>query len=112
MFESWNDDFSAPLRRVVDPPTPVMVDLTVILPTAGAHRRDEVSMRAKSAGLDSTASVRGLLHAWARCTTGAWIGWVRFAIPSRDRNGWVETWQWCPAHALIPAEPGRSEGRS
>ncbi|WP_280434449.1 hypothetical protein [Nocardia carnea] len=112
MFESWNDDFSAPLRRVVDPPAPVLVDLAVILPTRNAARRDVVSMRAKSAGLDSTATVPGLLHAWARCTTGAWIGWVRFAIPTGTRKGWVETWQWCPSHALTPNESGVPDRRS
>jgi hypothetical protein len=109
MFEKWNDAFSAPLRRVVDPPSPVLVDLNVVLAAVAVPRRDAVSMRAKSAGLDSAATVPGLLHAWAGCNTRAWIGWVWFAIPTADRKGWVETWQWCSAHALTPNGSDRRE---
>ncbi|MGV9635487.1 hypothetical protein ACWDO0_14985 [Nocardia rhamnosiphila] len=112
MFETWNDDFSAPLRRVVDPPTPVLVDLAIIFALESSPRRDAISMRTKSAGLDGAATVPGLLHAWARCNTGAWIGWVRFAIPTADRKGWIETWQWCPALALAQNESERPERRS
>ncbi|MFI6310832.1 hypothetical protein ACIBEK_12040 [Nocardia fusca] len=112
MFESWSDEFSAPLRRVLDPPTPVLVALGIVFAPGPGYRRDAVSMRAKNAGLDTGATVPGLLHAWARSTAGVWIGWVRFAIPTGDRKGWVETWQWCPAHALTANESGRSEPQS
>lgn len=62
-------------------------------------------MRAKTAGLDTTATVPGQLHAWARTTTDAWIGFVHFGIPTGDRRGYVETRQWCSARALTRREP-------
>jgi dienelactone hydrolase len=105
MFEAWNDEFSAPLRRVLDPPTPVLVDLNVVLAPEPGFRRDAISMRTKNAGLDTTTTVPGLLHAWARTTTGAWIGFVHLGIPTGDRRGYVETRQWCPAQALTRREP-------
>ncbi|MFQ6226194.1 hypothetical protein [Nocardia sp. NPDC002869] len=105
MFESWNDEFSAPLRRVLDPPTPVLVDLTVVLAAEPGYRRDTISMRTKTAGLDTTATVPGLLYAWARSVTGGWIGYVHLAIPTGNRGGgYVGTRQWCPAHALTRNE--------
>ncbi|MEU1956806.1 hypothetical protein [Nocardia rhamnosiphila] len=104
MFEAWNDEFSAPLRRVLDPPTPVLVDLTVVLAPEPGYRRDTVSMRTKNAGLDTTTTVPGLLQAWARSVTGGWIGLVHFAIPTGNRSGYVEARQWCPAQALTPNE--------
>ncbi|MEV0048759.1 hypothetical protein AB0H60_35570 [Nocardia rhamnosiphila] len=108
MFESWSDEFSAPLRRVLDPPTRVMVDLNVVLAPSPGFRRDAISMRTKTAGLDTTATVPGLLYAWARCTTGGWIGYVHLAIPTGNRGGYVETRQWCPAHALSRNDAARS----
>ncbi|MEU4841705.1 hypothetical protein [Nocardia testacea] len=106
MFENWADDFSAPLRRVVDPPMPVLVELSAAIPSASAFSpRNEISMRAKSAGLDTTSTAPGLLYAWARCTNGSWLGFVHFAIPAGGRRGHVEARQWCPAHSLSKA-PG------
>jgi hypothetical protein len=61
VFEAWNDEFSAPLRRVLDPPTPVLVDLTVAFVPEPGYRRDAVSMRTKTAGLD-----RGLRLIWEK----------------------------------------------
>ncbi len=37
-------------------------------------------------------------------TTGGWIGYVHLAIPTGNRGGYVETRQWCPAHALTKNE--------
>ncbi|WP_280456754.1 hypothetical protein [Nocardia carnea] len=110
MFETWSDEFSAPLRRVVDPPIPVLVDLGIVLVSDPSFRRNGVSMRTRAAGLDTAATVPGLLHAWARSTTGAWIGWVRFAIPTANRQGWLETRQWCPRHALTKNEAAPQQG--
>ncbi|MEU1523984.1 hypothetical protein ABZ413_17465 [Nocardia rhamnosiphila] len=76
MFEAWNDEFAAPLRRSLDPPTPVLVDLNIVLAPEPGYRRDAISMRTKTAGLDTTTIVPGLLHAWARSISlhsGLWI---------------------------------------
>ncbi|WP_280507281.1 hypothetical protein [Nocardia flavorosea] len=112
MFDSWCDEFSEPLRRVLDPPIPVLVNWGIALagePNAG-FRREGLSMRTKAAGLDTTATVPGQLHCWARTTTGAWIGLVSTAIPTGNRGGYVETRQWCPARALTRNEPDRTNG--
>ena len=99
MFEYWDDDFTSPLRGVVDPPIPVEVNLGLALPPQGAFRSDAVSMRVRSGGLDCTAVVPGLLYAWAQTVDGSWIGLVAFAIPARS-GGRVETRQWTLARAL------------
>ncbi|MEU4312412.1 hypothetical protein [Nocardia sp. NPDC024068] len=54
---------------MVDPPTPVSVDLAIVLTGEARPAATHVSMRAKSASLDSTATVRGLLRAWVRCNS-------------------------------------------
>ncbi|MGW4125784.1 hypothetical protein [Nocardia sp. NPDC004711] len=100
MFEYWSEEFTAAQRRVVDPPVPVLVDLSVAIPTSGPFRRDAVSMRIKSGALDLTATVPGLLYAWAQCTDGTWIGLVGFAIPTANKRGRIETRQWTPGNAL------------
>lgn len=112
VFDTWSDEFSAPLRRVLDPPIPVLVNWSVALaePSAG-FRRDGLSMRTKAAGLDTTATVPGQLHCWARTTTGAWIGLVTTAIPTGNRGGYVQTRQWCPAPALTPNDPESGASR-
>ncbi|MEC3952897.1 hypothetical protein VMT65_07635 [Nocardia sp. CDC153] len=100
MFEYWSEEFTASQRRVVDPPMPVLVDLSVAIPTFGPFRRDAVSLRIKSGALDLTATVPGLLYAWAQCTDSSWVGLVGFAIPTANKRGRIETRQWTPARAL------------
>ncbi|WP_297622248.1 hypothetical protein [Nocardia sp.] len=100
MFECWGDDFAADQRRVVDPPTPVLVNLSIAIGSDGPFRRDEVSLRVKVAALDLTKTVPGLLYAWAQTTTGGWLGLCGYAIPTGNGHGRVETRQWTPARAL------------
>ncbi|MGW4719916.1 hypothetical protein [Nocardia sp. NPDC004260] len=104
MFEYWTGELASPLRQVVDPPTPVLVDLGAAIPTHGPFRKDAVSMRVKAEGLDVAGAVPGLLYAWARATDGTWLGLVAFAIPTGNRKGRVEARQWCPAGALSPVK--------
>ncbi|MGV9668405.1 hypothetical protein [Nocardia niigatensis] len=103
MFEYWSEEFTAAQRRVVDPPMPVLVDLSVAIPTHGPFRKDAVSLRIKTGALDLDATVPGLLYAWAQCTDGTWIGLVGFAIPAANGRGRIEARQWTPACALSPA---------
>lgn len=100
MFEYWTGEFSAPLKRVVDPPRHVLIDLSAAIPTNGPFRADRVSLRSKNCGLDVTATVPGLLLAWARATDGTWLGLCCFAIRTGNQRGRVETRQWCPARAI------------
>ncbi|MEV0295493.1 hypothetical protein [Nocardia sp. NPDC050710] len=105
MFEYWSDGFSASLRRVVDPPQPVLVDLGLAIPTRG-HLGGTATMRIKAGGLHVAGTVPGLLYAWARTTEGTWLGLVGFAIVTGNRRGRVEVKQWCDAAAL-----SRPDGR-
>ncbi|WP_405140418.1 hypothetical protein [Nocardia sp. NBC_01388] len=105
MFEYWSDGFTAAQRRVVDPPAPVLIDLSVALATNGPFRRDAVSLRIKAGALDLTHTVPGLLYAWAQCTDSSWLGLVGFVIPTANRQGRIETRQWTSARALSKPDP-------
>jgi hypothetical protein len=100
VFEYWDDDFTAASRRVIDPPTPVFVELATAIPTLGAFRRDRVSLRIKAGALDLTGKVPGLLLAWAQCTDSSWVALVEFAVPTANGRGRIPTRPWTPAHAL------------
>ncbi|GAA5099898.1 hypothetical protein GCM10023319_63310 [Nocardia iowensis] len=104
MFEYWTDEFASSLRRVVDPPQRVLVDLGTAIPTYAPLRRDSVQMRVKAAGLNTSETVPGLLYAWARTRDGAWLALVSFAVPTANNAGRIETRQWCPARALTRVE--------
>ncbi|MEV6070037.1 hypothetical protein AB0L82_26125 [Nocardia sp. NPDC052001] len=103
MFERWPDEFEPPLRRVVDPPTPVTVDLAAAIPThPGNASANALPMRVRAGGLDMTGTAPGLLHGWARTRDGAWIGLVEFAIETGNRRGTLEMRQWCSQRAITP----------
>lgn len=70
MFEDWPVTMDPPPRAVVDPPQPVLVDLSRLLDNRDdAFRRDGVSMGVKAEGLEFFDQVPGHLHAWARSTS-------------------------------------------
>lgn len=103
MFEDWPEEFDPPSRRIVDPPTPVAVDLGQAFPNdAPTFRRDQITMRVKAGGLDLTATVPGLLHAWARTTDGSWLGLVEVVVWTGNGHGQLPMMQLCPQHALAP----------
>lgn len=105
MFDSWPDQFTPPLRSVVDPPRPVIVDLAVALPTRPeVFGLDAVPLRVKSGGLRVVGSVPGQLHAWARTHNGAWIGLASFVLETGNKQGQIQVTQWCSAAALSAAE--------
>lgn len=100
MFEYWTDEFSSSLRVVVDPPKPVLIELGTAITTI-TRLRGGVSLRVKATGLDLTRTVPGLVHAWAECSDGSWIGLCSFVIPTADRKGHVPAFQWCPRRSLV-----------
>ncbi|QIS02353.1 hypothetical protein F5X71_08470 [Nocardia brasiliensis] len=110
MFEYWTDEFSSSLWRVVDPPKPVLVELGTAISTITHLRGGGASLRVKSAGLDLRRTVPGLVHAWAECIDGSWIGLCSFVIPTADQRGHVPAFQWCPRRSLI--EPKRNRRSS
>ena len=76
MFEDWPVTTQPSPRRVVDPPLPVIVDLSRIIDNPDDQfPRDAVPMHVKAEGLEFLAQVPGLLHAWARSTRGGWIAY-------------------------------------
>ncbi|MCX4095882.1 hypothetical protein [Nocardia sp. alder85J] len=108
MFDCWADIFSPSMRRVVEPPEPVLVELSLAIPHSpgGRFGRDTLPMRVKAGGLDLTRTVPGRLLAWARCSDGSWLGLVEFVIATGNDRGRVAATQWCAARALTP-DPGR-----
>jgi hypothetical protein len=102
MFEEWPDPFN--LRRVLDPPVPVLVDLDTIFPTGAdigrPFGRNQIAMGIKAGGLVVTGQTPGRLHAWARATDGTWLGLVDFVLTTGNQQGREPARQWVPARAL------------
>lgn len=100
-----------PTRRVVDPPKPVVVDLSLLITNPDdAFRRDEVAMRVKTEGLVFRGQVSGRLHAWAQSAAGGWLALVSCEVPTGNGRGKLAMSQWCPARAVRPAGPDNDQG--
>ncbi|WP_280273420.1 hypothetical protein [Nocardia wallacei] len=106
MFEDWPEQFTPPLRRAVDPPQPVLIDLGQAIPTQAPNGfgRNKVAMRIKAGGLNLTGTVPGLLRGWARATDGSWLGLCEFTIETGNGHGRLPVAQLVPRQALAPAE--------
>lgn len=83
-----------PLRdvfRPVDPPIPVLVDLTVLFPRQ-PHRRG----RYHPNGLQMHKVATGRLSCWGLCEQGDWWGLVTYPITfgtqARSVTHWVPAW--------------------
>ncbi|RMI27934.1 hypothetical protein [Nocardia stercoris] len=108
MFEHWPDEVAPTLRREVSPPTPVVVDLALAIPSGtGSFRRDGIPLRIRSGGLNVSGRVPGLLHAWARTNTGNWLALVEFVLATANNRGRVPVRQWCSEAAVSPNPPAR-----
>lgn len=103
MFEDWPVSMQPPVRRAVDPPQPVLLDLGRILTNPDdKFRKDQVSMRVKVEGLHLCGQVPGQLHAWAQSTQGGWLALVTCEVPTGNGAGRLKIRQWCPARAVTP----------
>jgi hypothetical protein len=101
--EDWPVTMRPPTRKVVDPPKPVVVDLSrFIVNPDDTFRRDEVILRIKNEGLDFRGVVPGHLHAWAQSTHGGWLALVTCDVPTGNGAGRLTMRQWCPARAVTP----------
>lgn len=102
MFEQWINEMEPPTHLVVDPPLPVLVDLTQAMRNPDdAFRCDKVSMRVKAEGISTkSAGTQGLLYAWMQTTAGGWWGLVAFELRTGNGSGQVDIQQWCPARSL------------
>ncbi|MFG1796671.1 hypothetical protein [Nocardia sp. NPDC049149] len=104
MFDRWPDEFSPSLRRVLDPPMPVVVDLGQAIPTHRAKfGTGGVPLRVSSGGLRLTGTVPGVLYAWARAWDGVWLGLCEFTVHTGNDRGQLDMRQWCPEHSLTPS---------
>jgi len=95
--------------RVVDPPLRVTVDLASLFPP-GPGRANTLPLRVSKGGVLLTGYAMGELLAWARSSSGAWIGCVRFVVVPANDIGRVPMAQWMPAVSIRPAGgelPGR-----
>ena len=106
MFEGWEEEFTPSLRRELDRPRKVLVDLSVALPTHGdTFRRDQLPMRVKIGGLNLMTTVPGELLAWARSASGGWLALVSFVVTTANGHGQLPVTQWCPATAVTQQGP-------
>lgn len=106
MFEGWEEEFVPSMRRELDRPRKVLVDLSVAMPThSPAFRRDQIPMRVKIGGLNLMTTVSGELLAWVRSADGGWLGLVSFVLTTANGKGRLPVTQWCPAKALVQQDP-------
>lgn len=106
MFEDWPVAMPPSPRRVVDPPRPITVDLSLLIVNPDdKFRRDTVPMHVKMEGLAFLDRVPGHLHAWARTTAGGWLALISCDVPTGNRAGKLTIRQWCPARAVTPRPP-------
>lgn len=87
MFDDWLERFTPPLRRVVDPPRAVLVDLGQAIPTHAPNGfgRNEVAMRIKAGGLNISGTVPAYCEAGYVPPTAAGSGSAN--SPSRPATG-------------------------
>lgn len=103
MFDSWADSLALRVRRAVNPPRPVTVDLTrMIQAPDDAFRLDTVPMWTKLDGIDISCEVTGLVHGWVKSARGSWLALVSVDIPTGNRQGAVTVQHLCAARALTP----------
>ncbi len=111
VFEEWPVAMLPPTRRVVDPPKPVVVDLSLLITNPDdAFRRDEVAMRVKMEGLVFRGQVSGRLHAWAQSAAGGWLALVSCEVPTGNGRGKLAMSQWCSARAVRPGGSDNDQG--
>ena len=99
MFEGWPARFEPRIRREVDPPVAVIVDLAAGLARSAVHAANDLPLRVRSEGLVADVQIPGTLHAWARTNRGDWLGRCRVRIPAGS-DGFLDTEQWFPAAAI------------
>ncbi|NMM83105.1 hypothetical protein B2J88_01760 [Rhodococcus sp. SRB_17] len=86
----------------VDPPRTVSVNLSAAIPQDPGSRADKLPLRVKAGGLHLDGETPGLLHAWARTTSGGWLCLLTFTISTANGLGHIDVQQWCPASAATP----------
>ncbi|WP_306365277.1 hypothetical protein [Nocardia sp. CC227C] len=93
------------LRRHVDPPRPVTVDISKALPSGGTRfAANSLPLRVRAEGLDLSGLHPGLLYAWARTSTGGWLGFVQVTLTTGNGREKLTLRQWFPESALSPRE--------
>ena len=89
------------LRRIVDPPQQVDVELGAIL-TLPRTVISPLPFRVRQGGVRLAGVVPGELLAWARVFTGHWIALVRCDVPTG--SGSLPLLQWVPETAVRPRQ--------
>lgn len=98
-----------PSYHVIDPPRRVIIDLGRLI-MAPKDFGGNVSLRVRSGGLSLTGTTPGLLHAWARTSTGGWLALVSCAVTTGNRQGRVQVQQWCSEQAVSLPEGDSESG--
>lgn len=67
LYENWPTTFEPSVRRIVDPPIPVLVNVSLtVAGAAGSSFRDGTPLKVHAEGLAMDIKVQGTLHAWAK----------------------------------------------
>lgn len=105
LYENWPTTFEPPTRRLVDPPLPVLVSVSMTIAGAGGTFGDGTALKVRAEGLAMDVKVQGTLHAWAKTTRGQWICCLSYRIPTGNGKGFLQIErQWCPAEAAVPLQ--------
>ena len=102
MFETWPTQFDPPPHRTVDPPTPVLVQLSAAIARTPTKLGTGLPMRVRASGLDLDQTVPAKLHAWARVSTGDWLALLTFRVTTGNKMGYLDIQQWCPSSSITP----------
>lgn len=104
LYENWPTTFEPSVRRIVDPPVPVLVNVSLtVAGAAGGSFRDGTPLKVRAEGLAMDIKVQGTLHAWAKTARGQWICSLSYRIPTGNDMGFLQVdRQWCPAEAAQP----------
>ncbi|MGW4371533.1 hypothetical protein ACWEKT_38460 [Nocardia takedensis] len=86
--------------RPYSPPRPVYVDVDTVLPASVPDR--QVSRRVAENGLRLGGRMPGLLRAWHRLSSGAWVASVEVPVQTGER--WVFLDFVTPAQAVTVRE--------
>ncbi|OZD70586.1 hypothetical protein CH263_06430 [Rhodococcus sp. 06-1059B-a] len=103
MFAGWPVAFQPPTRRVVDPPVPVLVDVSRAFGHQFSADASALPLKVRAEGLATDLKVQGVLHAWARTSKGEWLCCLSFRVPTGNGMGFLDVErQWSASDAAKP----------
>lgn len=101
MFDNVRDMPPA-LARAFTPPVPVWVDLGQVYRAGVGRVGDRATLYVRAQGIPLEQVAPGVLYAWVRTTTGAWLGYVAYALDAGKTLGSLRACHLVAADSLKP----------